>query len=59
MYAAQESSFRVPCGGKPIMNDPLIIGLIVFAVILAGAITGWKLVGYAGTLVFTALRLIF
>ena len=25
------------------MNDPVVIGLIVFAVILVGAFTGWKL----------------
>jgi hypothetical protein len=25
------------------MNEPLVIGLIVFAVILSGAVTGWKL----------------
>ena len=33
----------MPRFGTSSMNEPLIIGLIVFALILAGAVSGWKL----------------
>src|SRR5262249_53716756 len=33
----------VLCDGNPTMRNPLLIGLIVYAVLLAGAFMGWKL----------------